>query len=214
MLGYFAIHVSDSDRARAFYTAVFGWAYETDGDYHHIAGSSPAGGIAGGYDQPRVVPSFVAEGVDAMPGAKRSESGWSATAEDGRGGSIEVWQPAEGYSEPNPKCAVGDLFYFVLPVADNDARQFYADLLGWRYTTGSHPGGFNIVNISPPGGVFVGAPGQPSVYFRVDDVDAAADRVRAAGGTAGPTEPNSAGWHAACQDDQGVEFSLGSVRAR
>ncbi|OLF15187.1 VOC family protein [Actinophytocola xanthii] len=214
MLGYFVIHVPDGGRARGFYADVFGWAFDSDGDYHHIVGSSPAGGIRGGSDRAEIVPSFVAAGVEGRPGAKQSESGWSATAEDGRGGSVELWQPAEGYADANPRCGLGDVFYFVLPVADDDARRFYTDLLGWEYTTGTHPGGFNIVNISPTGGVFVGSAGRPSVYFQVDDVDAARERVRRAGGTAGPTQPNSAGWHADCRDDQGVAFSVGSVRSR
>jgi predicted enzyme related to lactoylglutathione lyase len=56
-----------------------------------------------------------------------------------------------------------------------------------------------------------GKPGPMMVYFRVTDVDAAAARVRAAGGTAGETTPNANGWHADCLDDQGLAFSISST---
>lgn len=219
---YFAFHVSDTARAKTFYTAVFGWSYESDGDYHHIAGSSPAGGIVGG-GKGLVEPSFpVGDIGKAVAAARerggsagepvRSASGWSARVEDGRGGSVEVWQPADGYHDPEPRCSVGDLHYFVLPVADDGARDFYSHVLGWEYTPGSHPGGWNIAHVAPPGGMFVGGTGPTSLYFLVDDVDATAERVRAAGGTAGAKEPNSVGWHAACVDDQEVEFGISSLR--
>ena len=220
---YFAIHVPDAERAKAFYATVFGWSYDSGGDYHHIRGSSPAGGIAGS-GAARVEPSFVVDDIRAaVATAKdnggsagepvRSESGWSARVEDGRGGTVEVWQPADGYRDPEPKCGIGDVFYFVLPVADDAAKDFYAALFGWEFTPGSHPGGWNIVGAVPAGGMFVGGAGTPSLYFQVDEVDAARERVVAAGGTAGVKEPNSAGWHAACVDDQGVEFAIGAVRS-
>jgi predicted enzyme related to lactoylglutathione lyase len=219
---YFAFHVADSGLAKTFYGSVFGWRFESRGDYHHIVGSSPAGGIVGG-GKGLVEASFVVDDIGKVVAAAverggaasepvKSESGWSARVEDGRGGDIEVWQPADGYGEAEPRCGVGDLFYFVVPVADDEAKGFYGDVLGWEFTPGSHPGGWNIVNVAPPGGMFVGGAGATSLYFRVDDVDAAAERVRAAGGTAGEKEPNSAGWHAACVDDQGVSFSVSSLR--
>jgi predicted enzyme related to lactoylglutathione lyase len=60
--------------------------------------------------------------------------------------------------------------------------------------------------------VFVDHAGPPDVYFRVPDIDEVAQGIRNAGGTAGEKQPNSAGWHAACTDDQGVKFSIGSLR--
>jgi predicted enzyme related to lactoylglutathione lyase len=217
MLGYFAIHAPDTGRAKDFYHSVFGWTYVSHGDYHHIEDSSPAGGITTG--EPRIEPSFVvpdAAAAAAAAGDKatepvRSDSGWSFAVRDGHGGSLALWQPGDGYADDNPKCAVGDLFYFVLPVANDAAREFYAELLGWELTPGSHENGWNIANITPPGGVFVSRAAPPEVYFQVEDVEQAAKRIRAAGGTAGEIEPNSAGQHAACRDDQGISFSIGSL---
>ncbi|MBB4911113.1 VOC family protein [Actinophytocola algeriensis] len=212
---YYVIRAPDLARAKDFYTAVFGWSYTED---HHIQGSSPAGGLAEGEpgtDLYLEVPDAAAAvallrelGREA-PDPVLSKSGWSCQAE---GGLLALWQPADGYAQDNPKCAEGDLFYFVVPVADDAALERYRAVLGWELSTGSHPNGWNIENSEPPGGVFVDHAGRPDLYFRVADVDEAARRIRDAGGTAGDTQPNSAGWHASCSDDQGVSFNIGALR--
>jgi predicted enzyme related to lactoylglutathione lyase len=223
MIGYFTIDVPDPARAVAFYTAVFGWTYESTGDYHHIAGSSPAGGLTSG--GPTTKPYFVVGDVAAVVARARelgataaepqqSKSGWSADVEDGHGTRLALWQPADGYRDDDPKCGEGDLFYFVQPVANDDAKAFWAALLGWELTPGSHENGWNITGTNPPGGVFVGAPGDTILYFHVADVDATAGKIRAAGGHAGPAQPNQAGSHADCRDDQGVAFGIGSLHQK
>lgn len=227
-VGYFAVHVPDALRANEFYARVLGWRTE-NGDgahgYHHIAGSCPAGGIVGGADRPRIEPSLLVEdasetvrlirehgGTAGDPA--RSESGWSARCQDDGGTGFGIWQPAAGYA-PDGSAKPGDLFYFVVPVADDmRARRFYGAVLGWRFTPGNHPGGWNIVDVDPAGGLFGrGSPGVIDVYFLVPDIQAALAAVASAGGTAGRPEPNAVGWHAACRDDQGVDFSLSSLRA-
>jgi predicted enzyme related to lactoylglutathione lyase len=217
---YFAIHTPDTARAKDFYNAVFGWTYDSSGDYHHVKGSSPAGGITPG-DTARVEASLVVPDAAAAvarvrelggtaPDPVRSESGWSVQIQDGHGGGVELWQPAEGYGDDaDPQ--EGDVFYFVLPAANDEAKSFYASVLGWELTPGSHQGGWNITNVTPPGGLFVSAPGPVDLYFRVADVDATKELVRQAGGTAGETHPNTHGHHAACRDDQGAAFSIGSI---
>ncbi|GAB1515324.1 VOC family protein [Actinophytocola sp. KF-1] len=212
---YYVIRTPDLARAKAFYTAVFGWNYTDD---NHIQGSSPAGGLTEGepgtdlYFEVPDVKAAVARlrelGGEA-PDPVQSTSGWSCVAE---GGLLALWQPAEGYAQTSPKCAEGDLFYYVVPVADDAVKERYQAVLGWELSTGSHPNGWNIENSAPPGGVFVDHAGPPDLYFRVADVDETARRVRDAGGTAGEKQPNSAGWHAACRDDQGVDFSISSLR--
>lgn len=212
---YFAIHTPDLARAKDFYSAVFGWDFTAES---HIEGSSPAGGLGEG--EPGVDLYFeVSDIVDTItrlralggvaPEPVESTSGWSCRTE---GGNLSLWQPADGYADDNPKCAEGDLFYFVVPVANEDAKALYAAVLGWELSHGSHSNGWNIDNSVPPGGVFVDHAGPPDVYFRVADLEEVAQRIRNVGGTAGETQPNAAGWHAACTDDQGVKFSIGSLR--
>lgn len=203
----FTIEVPDVERARTFYRNVFGWEFDSG----RIRGASPAGEITAG-DQPRIVPAFAVPAVAAAVAAARRDgsavrTGHGASVTDGDGVSFEV---REGRTDV--RCGVGDLFYFVVPVASEAGREFRAAVLGWEFTPGSHPGGWNIVNTAPPGGLFVGGTGAPSLYFRVDDVAAGRERVVAAGGTAGQRQPNSAGEHVDCVDDQGVAFSIGSVR--
>lgn len=212
---YYAIHTPDLARAKNFYAGVFGWKFRAD---NHIEDSSPAGGLGDG--DPRIdlyfeVPDIAAtvaslrEHGGAAPDPEQSESGWSCMAE---GGLLGLWQPADGYADDSPRCAEGDRFYYVVPVPDEDAKTRYCAALGWELSPGSHPHGWNIENSVPPGGVFVDHAGPPDLYFRVADVDDVAQRIREAGGTAGEREPNSAGWHVACRDDQGVKFSIGSLR--
>jgi predicted enzyme related to lactoylglutathione lyase len=216
---YFAIHAPDMARARGFYGTVFGWTFTGD---DHVEGSSPPGGL-GGRDcagEPRVDLYFEVPDLAATVTTLRelggtaeepveSPSGWSCHAE---GGLLSLCQPADGYADSDPKCAEGDLFYYVVPVADEQAKSRYTSALSWELSPGSHPNGWNIENSRPSGGLFVDHAGRPDVYFRVADVDEAAARIRDAGGTAGETQPNSVGWHAACADDQGVVFSIGSLR--
>lgn len=212
---YYVIRAPDLARAKDFYTAVFGWTYTADS---HIQGSSPAGGLAEGEpgtdlylevpDAKAAVARLRELGGEA-PDPVESASGWSCQAEDGL---LALWQPADGYAQSSPKCAEGDLFYYVVPVADDTVKERYQAVLGWELSTGTHANGWNIENSAPPGGLFVDHAGPPDLYFRVADVDEAAQRIRDAGGTAGDTQPNSAGSHAACRDDQGVKFSIGSLR--
>jgi predicted enzyme related to lactoylglutathione lyase len=103
----------------------------------------------------------------------------------------------------------GDLCYFVLPVADAErAQSFYGGLLGWQFSAGSVPEGSNIEGVSPPGGMFEGGEGGPELYFMVDDLDAAAQRVRELGGEADEPRPTSGGRFSRCRDDQGARFGL------
>lgn len=211
---YYVIRAPNLARAKDFYAAVFGWTYTDD---NHIQASSPAGGLAEGepgtdlyleVPDARAAVARLRELGGEAPDPVRSKSGWSCQAEDGR---LALWQPAEEYAETDPKCAEGDLFYYVVPVANDDVKARYQAAFGWELTAGSHRNGWNIENSVPPGGLFVDHAGRPDLYFRVADVDEAARRVRDAGGTAGDTQPNSAGRHAACRDDQGVGFNIGSL---
>ena len=56
---------------------------------------------------------------------------------------------------------------------------------------------------------------QPTIIpmYRVDDVAAAVERVRRAGGTATPPEHQPYGVTSWCTDGQGTEFHLGQLSA-
>jgi uncharacterized glyoxalase superfamily protein PhnB len=90
------------------------------------------------------------------------------------------------------------------------AREFYEAVLGVSFYSG-HPGAWRTDQISPPLSIFA-SPGaaEPEVQlsFRVDDIAAAIERVRAAGGHADQTERRPFGLVARCADDQGATFRL------
>ena len=100
----------------------------------------------------------------------------------------------------------GDLYYFTLPTPDlAKAQAFYGAVLGWQFPD---PGNGHIGNISAPPGSAFGAAEVTEMYFVVDDIHAAAERVRAAGGVAHDVVHYDSGAAATCTDDQGVRFHL------
>lgn len=111
----------------------------------------------------------------------------------------------------------GELSFFELGVEDPErARAFYSELFGWTFEPGpGGSGGFSIGTPNTPGGVHGSdAGGGPYVFFRVDDLDAAKDRVTALGGSIETDLGEDAdsvarfGRFALCRDDQGSAFGL------
>jgi uncharacterized protein len=108
----------------------------------------------------------------------------------------------------------GDLVYFMLPVADEArAHAFFGGLFGWEFTAGNVPGGSQIANSTPMGGLHAGGePGKPEVWFSVDDMEAARERIRELGGEADEAQKIPSGYMASCRDDQGTPFNIWAER--
>ena len=66
----------------------------------------------------------------------------------------------------------------------------------------------HIENTTPPGGLVRKAGDTAQIWFRVDDIRAAAARVQELGGEASEPSESASGWHCDCRDDQGTRFSL------
>jgi hypothetical protein len=84
--------------------------------------------------------------------------------------------------------------------ASRDSRYY----LGWQFSPGRVEDGWGVDDIMPMTGLGGGraqATGVP--MYRVDDIEAAVSRVRAAGGTATEPDPQPYGISAECVDDQG-----------
>ena len=111
-LGYYTIDTQDIHKARAFYSAVFGWTFDeaqSHTAYAHVAGGEPSFGFvkverAGQFSNLY----FRVEDVDAICnrvtelGGKAavpadSASGRTAVVSDDQGVSFSVWQPAPGF---------------------------------------------------------------------------------------------------------------------
>jgi uncharacterized protein len=111
----------------------------------------------------------------------------------------------------------GEISFFELGVGDFEAaRTFYGGLFGWTFEQGpTEGGGYAIQTPNVPGGVHGGDPGaSPCLFFKVDDMTAALDRVRELGGTVddfdmGDNETIARfGRFKLCHDDQGSPFGL------
>lgn len=220
-VGYAWLSVPSLDRAMAFYTAVLGWAYEP--------GSSPAGrqvrdrtpplGLAGGAARPVLSCSYGVDDVAAAVERVRAAGGRSSEPEqrpygraadcvDDQGVAFALHEVGGAGSRPPANGATaGDLSYLTLEVVDEAAtRAFYGAVLGWTFTDRGDPEG--IVPMTGISGGHAAAAAVP--MWRVDDVAAAAERVRAAGGTATDPERRPYGITAECTDDQGTRFYLGA----
>jgi len=114
----------------------------------------------------------------------------------------------------------GSVSFFELGVADTDkARTFYGQLFGWEFAdegTESTVEGATIETPNIPGGLHGNDPGaSPYLFFRVDDLAAALERVRELGGSIGDYVSNEQedtvarfGRFVICTDDQGSSFGL------
>jgi predicted enzyme related to lactoylglutathione lyase len=73
-----------------------------------------------------------------------------------------------------------------------------------------HPGAWRTDQTRPPLGISSSEGAEPEVQlsYRVDDIAAAVERVRAAGGRAGEPGRKLYGLLAECVDDQGATFRL------
>jgi uncharacterized glyoxalase superfamily protein PhnB len=111
-------------------------------------------------------------------------------------------------TEDAPGRRYGDLGYMVLQVPDAArARAFYGALFGWELHESGE--GFHISSITPPSGISGGHDAADvQVYFRVDDIEATAQRVRELGGEVLSTASYESGGNAECVDDQGLRFDL------
>lgn len=104
------------------------------------------------------------------------------------------------------------------------AAQFYAALFGWTFTDAipaDVPGSYLIATLDGADVAAIGPAEPPGVahwntYVAVDDADATAAAVRAAGGTLTlePTEAGPGGRRADCVDPRGAQFRLWQPRRR
>ncbi|WP_130800193.1 VOC family protein [Streptomyces otsuchiensis] len=111
----------------------------------------------------------------------------------------------------------GEITFFELGVDDPArAHAFYGGLFGWTMRKSPDGTGLTIEGSSVPGGIHGGDPGSaPYLFFRVDDIDRALERVRELGGSVEEVEIDGDadaqaryGRFRICRDDQGSPFGL------
>ena len=104
----------------------------------------------------------------------------------------------------------GDVVNATLAAPDvRRAKEFYEAVLQVPFSLG-HPGAWRTELTSPPLSILPSQGAGPEVQlsYRVDDIAAAVERVRAAGGHAEPPGRRPYGLLAECVDDQGATFRL------
>jgi uncharacterized protein len=111
----------------------------------------------------------------------------------------------------------GELSFFEIGVADaGRGRVFYEALFGWSFEPGPSGSGFTLAAPNVPGGMHGGDAGAaPYIFFSVDDMEAALERVRELGGSVEELDVEGEGENVArfgrfklCRDDQGSRFGL------
>jgi uncharacterized glyoxalase superfamily protein PhnB len=104
----------------------------------------------------------------------------------------------------------GDVANVTMAVPDTQrAKEFYEAVLQVSFASG-HPGAWRAGQTRPPLAILPAAGAEPEVQlsYRVDDIAAAVERVRAAGGRADEPQRQPYGLVARCADDQGATFRL------
>jgi predicted enzyme related to lactoylglutathione lyase len=98
-------------------------------------------------------------------------------------------------------------------------RLFYANVFDWEFDDSSMPGYTLIETGNDPGGGMMKrhdqAPGPGlNIYFLVDDIPAALEKIQANGGTVHcpETEIPNVGWWAYAADPEGIPFGIFKAR--
>jgi predicted enzyme related to lactoylglutathione lyase len=148
---------------------------------------------------------------------------------DPQGAAFYIIEPASTEQRPEAAPEVGDASWHELMTTDADAAmKFYQDVFGWqpdqvmdmgamgKYQIFKRPQGHGQIGgmmNKPP--EMANVPSNWQLYFRVPDVDAAAERIKAAGGKIlnGPMDVPDGDRIVNAMDPQGAAFGLHSKKA-
>ena len=143
------------------------------------------------------------------------------TMRDPQGGAFSIYEPAGPPQAPEAPPEVGDASWHELYTTDAPAAmKFYGEIFGWKPTESMDMGPMGTYHmfgrhLGSLGGMMNKTPDMAQmptawlVYFRVPDVHAAADRIKANGGTVVHTmEVPGGDWIAQAIDPQGAAFAV------
>jgi uncharacterized protein len=230
-ISYISLGVPDLDRARAFYGALLGWRFDTGrldpagGQVDDVipqiglwSGPQRSGRVRHGAvlafrvdDLDEAVAAVRAHGGTATD-PRREPYGLTADCRDNQGIDFYLHQlPPPGREAPENGALPGDVSYVSLLVAEGGpAQEFYAAVLGWRFSPTGRPDGWQVEGPRPQVGLAAGREGDAGAVlsYLVTDLAGAVARVRDAGGTATDPVERPYGLEASCTDDQGTPFYL------
>ncbi|MEU6034819.1 VOC family protein [Actinomadura sp. NPDC047616] len=230
-IGYMALWVPDVQRAADFYGPVLGWRF--------TAGSAPQGrrvegpsgrhiGLWGDQDHATLFPCFTVDDVHTavrrvrQAGGEAEEPtrapyGLASNCTDDQGMPFALLQTTDDMTAP-AQPAPGSVAYLTFEVPDSERfRAFFRAVLGWTFSPGRVPDGWNVLNggteVRPMSGLHGGHDRSRVVpMYAVDDIEAAVARVRASGGECSAPEAQHYGISSVCTDNQGSRFYLGQLR--
>jgi uncharacterized protein len=146
---------------------------------------------------------------------------------DPQGAAFYIIQPEPRDNPPDRDPEVGEASWIELMTTDQPAAmKFYQDLFGWQPTEAMDMGDMGKYQMFNRGLRMIGGmmnkpkemaqvPPHWAIYFRVSDINAAAERVKANGGQIlnGPMEVPGGDWILNAMDPQGASFSLHAKKA-
>ena len=230
------IGVADPDRAMHFFGALLGWESERvdfEGHVRHymINTERVQPVLVGEPGYPEVRLGFTVDDpvaaraqVEALGGTIEDvdpEEGRWFLGRDPAGTPLVLWRQGGDHPHRPPWApARGELDYFQIDVPDASAvLDFYGELLGWPYEAGDDdPPGYHHV-ASHVGPLAMGIQGDAPearvrLFFGVDDLAEAEERVRSLGGTVGERYEWGPMEAVPCTDDPGTRFVLEVLRPR
>jgi predicted enzyme related to lactoylglutathione lyase len=221
----FHIRVPNADRAMTFFGAVLDWQgerVEWEGHVRHYMtnteGSQPVltdedadWAVRVGFKVDDVAATVAA--IEQLGGRVTERDDRYALADDDQGVPLVVWTPGDPHPHAPPtQPARGELEWFEIRVPSAErGRDFYGQLLGWNFAQFEAGPFWHVVNDegqSQAGITEAEGPVRVTPSATVDDIEAARQRVIAAGGQADDATPMGPGLGCECRDDQGTYFSL------
>ncbi len=225
-VAYASLWVPDVQRAESFFAAVLGWTYAPgSGEQGRQVTNTPLPmGLWGAASEGALMLAYFVDNLNSAIDRVRAAGGtaeapqeerWGHTVEcrDDSGTRFSMVEIGAGATTSRSALAApahGALAYITMQVEDTTrSRAFYAGVFGWDFTAGNWPDGWNVVEPVPMTGMTGGRDRVANVpVYQVDDLDAAVQRVRAAGGSAPDPDRRPWGAMSECTSPDGVSFSL------
>jgi uncharacterized protein len=146
---------------------------------------------------------------------------------DPQGAAFYIYQPSSSDQQPEGNPEVGEASWHELMTTDwRAAMKFYEQVFGWKPSQAMDMGEMGTYQMfDRPHGMIGGMMNKPpemanvppnwQIYFRVPDVHAAAERIKANGGKIlnGPMEVPGGDWVVNAMDPQGAAFGLHTKKA-
>ena len=147
--------------------------------------------------------------------------------QDPQGAAFYIYQPASADQPPERAAEVGEASWHELMTTDAEAAmKFYTDVFGWQPSEALDMGPMGKYHMfNRPHGMIGGMMNKPpemasvppnwQIYFRVPDINAAVERIKANGGRIlnGPMEVPGGDMIVNGLDPQGAAFSLHARKA-